>query len=606
MYAFKLKPKQKESELMPIKDIDVDQKALGPEHSLLSTVWASFGLFEAKAKRKLVFLILAMVIGAVFEAVGAAAIVPFVALLSEPNLAEKHVLLEKFYRLTRANDPAEFIVFTSVALLCYFVLKNIYLAWGANAQFKFVYGEMPKFSSRIFLRYMHRSVAEQGQANSSELIRNVGNEVFMFFNNFVVPSMTLITEAMVMMAMVTVLLLVAPLPSVLALGILGASTFLFHRLVRSKAKRFGSQQQLENAERIRWITQGLSSLKEVNILGVQNYFTAHFNKHEQNFAVAARYAMFLNQTPRLFIETVAFAALFIGVAISLSFGAERSNLLPILALFAISAVRLLPSLNRILLSITRMTYYKPSALVVLRQNELFLHHQNVQEREEIAVIRDWKELRFEGVSFSYNTERNVLVDANLRILRGSSVALVGPSGAGKTTIADLAMGLLTPTRGRILLDDQDICDISSSWKRRIGYVPQHIYLLDDSVRRNVAFGLTDSEISDADVWRALKMSQLDQFVSFLPQQLDTPIGENGGLLSGGQRQRLGIARALYRDPEFIVLDEATSALDEATEKEIAQTLEEITGEKTLLIIAHRPETIRRCQYKYSVTENRNL
>lgn len=277
-------------------------------------------------------------------------------------------------------------------------------------------------------------------------------------------------------------------------------------------------------------------------------------------------------------------------------------MLPVLALFAVAAVRLLPSLNRILLSFTRMAYYRPAAEIVLEAHKERVQQQTLIIERLHRPVAHWQELKFDNVSFAYPGSGDVLTNLNLTISRGTSVALIGPSGSGKTTIADLVLGLLHPTRGRILLDGEDIRSFGDGWRAHLGYIPQLIYLLDDSVRRNVAFGLPDEVIDDAQVWHALRLARLEDYVRGLPEQLLTSIGENGGKLSGGQRQRLGIARALYDDPDFIVLDEATSALDETTEREIANTLDGLKGEKTLLIIAHRPETINRCQYKYAVDQ----
>lgn len=575
-----------------------------PSFDLVRTAIQAFNLFDKKAQSQLIFLLILMVIGAVLEALGAAIIVPFVALLDNPSLITSNSVLHKTFLLSKANTENGFISLMAIFLLVYFLLKNLYLTWSINAQYRFVYSEMPGFSSKLLSKYIHQPISEHYKTNSSEMLRNVGNEVFMYFNNFVIPAMTLVTELMVMVAMIIVLLWTALVPTIVALFVLGSLTVVFYKVVRSRARHFGKEQQAHNAERIKWITQGLSSIKEIKILGCEKFFIDCFNVHEDKFALAARYAMFLNQTPRLFIETVSFAALFLSVGFATSTGRDLTTILPLLALFAIAAVRLLPSLNRILLSVTRLTYYKATALVVIDAKRS-VDCDNNGENNIRGELTDWQELRFEGVSFSF-TQDEFLFDLNLNIKKGSSVALIGPSGCGKSTMADLAMGLLKPTKGRILLDNQDINCLGVAWQKRIGYVPQAVYLIDDTIRCNVAFGLREEEIDDDRVWDALKLARLDEYVSALPDKIFSSVGENGNRLSGGQRQRLGIARALYRDPEFIVLDEATSALDNTTEKEIADTLEELTGKKTLIVIAHRPETMNRCELKFLVSENRFL
>lgn len=571
---------------------------------LLHTLLASLRIFDPAARARLAVLLLTMIGGAAFEAAGAAVIVPFIALINDPGYLSSQPVIANLFAYSGLSSPDAFIIAASIGLLVFFIAKNIYLMLMTNAQFRFVFTEMPRFSSDLFARSMARPLSAHAQTNSAEMIRNVSNEVFMFFNNFLIPAMTLLTEVLVLLAILVVLLWIAPLPTIAAIVVLGGLTKLFYRFIRPKIRRFGQLQQLHNTERIKWINQGLGSIKEIKVLGREQYFIDRFCRHEREFAESARYAMTLNQTPRLYIETIAFSALFAGVAAALLSGQDRGAVLPVLALFAVASVRLLPSLNRTLLSITRMAYYRPAAEIVLASRADSGQEQSVTAFEASKSLGNWKELRLDQVSFAYPGAGEVLTNLNLSIPRGASVALVGPSGSGKTTIADLVLGLHAPTRGRILIDDEDVRSYGAAWRRRLGYIPQTIYLLDDSIRRNVAFGLPDEAIDDVRVWNALRLARLDEHVRQLPGQLDAAVGEDGGKLSGGQRQRLGIARALYDDPDFIVLDEATSALDEKTEREIAETLESLQGEKTLLVIAHRPETINRCQYKFAVNQRK--
>lgn len=567
---------------------------------LLHLLAGSYRLFDVAARRQLLALLVLMVLGAGLEALGAAVIVPFVALINDPGYAQSQPQLAQLLRWLGVSNLDAFVGAVAIALLVFFIAKNLFLTALASVQFRFVYGQMPWFSCTLLERYMHQPLVAVHKANTSVLIRNVSNEVTMYFTNFLIPAMTLITELMVLVAILATLLWIAPMPTVIAIASLGGLTKLFYGLVRARVRRYGVEQQHHNAERIKWVTQGLAALKEARLLRRESFFVERFRRHELPFAHAARYAMLLNQTPRLFIETISFAALFLGVAVALQLGQHRAAVLPMLALFAVAAVRLLPSLNRILLSITRMSYYRPAAEVVLNAWREAQSEAMIAPPPNSRRLRPWSSLRLEGVAFSYPGGAEVLRGVNLDVQRGSSVALVGPSGSGKSTLADLMLGLLTPSEGRVRLDDEDLAECLPEWQARVGYIPQTTYMLDDSVRRNVAFGLPDSEIDDARVWKALTLARMDGMVRSLPGELNAPVGENGGRLSGGQRQRLGIARALYGDPEFLVLDEATSALDETTEREIADTLEALVGEHTLVVIAHRPEMIRRCQRSFAV------
>jgi ATP-binding cassette subfamily C protein len=255
-----------------------------------------------------------------------------------------------------------------------------------------------------------------------------------------------------------------------------------------------------------------------------------------------------------------------------------------------------------------MAYYRTAAQVVLESRRLAVKSDiSCTFATRQRTLKDWRQLSLCDVSFSYpGSTQSILSNVNLTIKRGTSVALIGPSGSGKTTLADLVLGLLTPLSGKIEVDGRNIHSLLGDWQSELGYIPQSIYLLDDTIRRNIAFGVPDDLIDDKKVWKSLQHASMDDVVRALPGQLDWSVGENGSCLSGGQRQRLGIARALYKEPQFLVLDEATSALDETTEREIACTLDQLVGERTLLVIAHRPETIRRCQVKYDVSSGRFL
>jgi ABC-type multidrug transport system fused ATPase/permease subunit len=563
---------------------------------LMYLVVDSFRAFDRRSQRRIVGILLLTAMGAFLEAAGAALIVPFVAMINDPGYLSTQAQLRTLFEMSLFSTTEGFLIATALALFLFFVIKNAFVVSILNMQFSFVYGEMPRFSCNLYRGYLTRPLAQHGRMNSSELIRNVNNEVQLYFTNFLIPTLTLITELLVLTAIVAVLLLIAPMPALAAIVLLGGMTKAFYAAVRGRVNKYGQEAQHHNAD----------SIKETKILGREDFFVQSFNFHENRFAESSRYAMLLNQTPRLFIETLAFTALFLGVALALAVGQNRSEVLPVLALFAVASIRLLPSLNRVLLSLTRMTYYRPAAQVVLDSRRFAANsNANPTSASRQRKFKDWRELCLQDVSFRYpGSAQSILTNVNLTIKRGTSVALVGPSGCGKTTLADLVLGLLTPISGKIEVDGQNIHSLLGDWQDELGYIPQSIYLLDDTIRRNIAFGVPDDLVDDEQVWKSLQYASMDDVVRTLPGQLDCSVGENGSCLSGGQRQRLGIARALYHEPQFLVLDEATSALDEATEREIAGTLDQLVGERTLLIIAHRPETVRRCQVKFDISRAR--
>lgn len=586
---------------------DEESREQGPS-GLVNLVAKSFRAFDRRSRQRIIGILLLTAIGAFLEAAGAALIVPFVAMINDPSYLSTQAHLRTLFEMSPFRTTNGFLIATALTLFIFFVIKNAFVLGILNMQFSFVYGEMPRFSCNLYRSYLNRPLAQHGRINSAELIRNVNTEVQLYFTNFLIPTLTLITEVLVLIAIVAVLLLIAPMPAIAAIVLLGGMTKAFYAAVRVRVNKHGQDAQHHNAERIKWVSQGLNSIKETKILGREDFFVKSFNFHENRFAESSRYAMLLNQTPRLFIETLAFTALFLGVALALAVGQNRTEVLPVLALFAVAAIRLLPSLNRVLLSLTRMAYYKPAAQVVLNSSSFAVKSDaNSQHTSRQSKLKNWKELCLHDVSFHYPAStHSLLANVNLTIKRGTSVALIGPSGIGKTTLADLILGLLIPISGKIEVDGQNIHSMLPDWQDQLGYIPQSIYLLDDTIRRNIAFGVQDDLIDDQQVWNALQYASMADVVRALPGQLDCSVGENGSCLSGGQRQRLGIARALYHEPQFLVLDEATSALDEATESEIAGTLDQLVGERTLLVIAHRPETIRRCHVKYDVSRGRFL
>ncbi|MFT9493368.1 ABC transporter ATP-binding protein, partial [Anaerosolibacter sp.] len=409
------------------------------------------------------------------------------------------------------------------------------------------------------------------------------------------------------------LVITAPLATVTASILLGGSVFLFFKYFRKKIGKLGLEQQVLSAAMIKWVNQGLGASKEVKVSGKEEFFINEYAKQSQTKANNSLYMKMLEQIPRLFIETLLVSIVLISMLVIVIQESDTTTVISTMALFAMAAFRLMPSINRVMALITGIRYSQPALTVVfedLRIEDKMLSIKFGSTNPSTAGNRIGPKtynnsINLDNVSFRYPNQLDYSIkDVSLTIPIGQSVAFVGESGAGKTTLVDLILGLFQPESGKITVDGKNLNEQVLIWQKKIGYIPQTIFLTDDTIRGNVAFGIEDKNIKDADIWRALDQAQLKEFVESLPEKLESKVGERGVRLSGGQRQRIGIARALYHDPEILFMDEATSALDNETEKEIIKAIDGLKGDKTLIIIAHRLSTIENCDVVYKMNKGR--
>jgi len=482
------------------------------------------------------------------------------------------------------------------------LFKAIFLAFLAWRQMSFAFGVEAQLSQRLFTVYLRQPYTFHLQRNSAQLIRNAVNDVNLFTFNVIIPGMSLVTEALVFPGLCILLLVVEPLGALIVVTVLGTCAWGFQRLTRGRIGRWGETRQHHEGLRIQHLQQGLGGAKDVKLLGRETDFLEQYSVHNAQCARAGRLQLFLQQLPRLWLELLAAAGLATLVLAMLAQGRDFSAILPMLGLFAMAAFRLMPSVNRVLSSIQSLRY----GLAVINTLHEELKLAAPAPRKPGTAIAPFREtLELDQVSFTYfGTPVPAIKDLSLVIRRGESVGFIGPSGAGKTTLVDVLLGLLAPDSGEVRVDGNDIQRSLRTWQDQIGYVPQSVFLTDDTLRRNVAFGLPSAQVDEAAVWRAIRAAQLEEFVQSLPQGLDTVVGERGIRLSGGQRQRIGISRALYHDPATLVLDEASSSLDTATEREVMQAVRALQGSKTILIVAHRLSTVEHCDRLYRLEQGR--
>jgi ATP-binding cassette subfamily C protein len=555
-------------------------------------------LLSKKERQQAFVLVGLMIIGAALEVVGVGAIPAFVSFLSDPERMLDRPLFSRLASSFPISSTNDFLLWASGALLLFFLLKNAYLAALTYINARFLFGLQTSLATRLFKKYLHRPYTFHLQTNTAELLRAVNGDTWMVVHGVVIHALVLIMEFCVLVLVFALLIYVEPLVSLVTVASLGTASAVFYRASRNAVSHYGKEDQYQRGQMIKFAQEGLGGLKEIQVLGRESFFDARYTESTAAHARAARFAKVAADMPRPFIETIAILGLFMIAAIFLVQGRPLQSIIPTLALFSVAAVRLIPSFNRLTSSVTQLRYNTYSVDVVygeLVTNRSITPPCDTETSGQSALVTLKSAIELDDVHYVYpGADTPAVRGISLQIPVGSAVAFVGPSGGGKTTVVDLILGLMSPTNGEIRVDGTNIHANLGGWRRNVGYIPQSIYLSDDTIRRNIAFGLQDSEIDEDKVWLAVTSAQLDELVQALPDGLNTPVGEHGVRLSGGQRQRIGIARALYHNPEVLIMDEATSALDNETERLIVHAVERLRGDRTIIMVAHRLSTVKGC------------
>lgn len=553
-------------------------------------------------RRQAIALFLTMLVSTFFEMVSVGAVIPALSFLStSSSVGGRSPFVQAILDFFGNPSDQQVIAGGLIALLAVYVVKNLVLTALAWQQSTFLAGLMRGLSDRLFATYMSQPWAFHLQRNSAQLIRNNTSEITMFVNGCH-NALLFGTEALVAMAIGLLLVCVEPVAAVLVGLVIGLATVGLHLITRRRLVSWGRTRQNYERKRIQDLQQGLGGAKDVKLLGRESEFIEEYRQATALVAHAYQRQYFVSQLPRLWYEMLAVAGLvLLGVAFLIQ-GASGRAMIPRLGLFAAAAFRLLPSLNRIVSAWQSLIYLTP--IVDTLGEELALPSKPI--RQNNFVRRPFtRDISLQNVTFAYPKSHGPSIsEISLTIRKGSSVGIIGGSGAGKSTLVDLLLGLLSPDSGVVSVDGANIQADLRGWQNNLGYVPQTIFLTDDSIRRNVAFGVPSNEIDDVAVEKSLRAAQLDQFVAGLPAGVDTVIGERGVRLSGGQRQRIGIARALYFDPPILVLDEATSSLDTSTENDVMEAVNRLHGSKTLVIVAHRLSTVSNCDTLFELVNGK--
>ena len=557
----------------------------------LSTSGKIWSLLTSTERRSVLVLLVMMLIAMLLETVSVGLVIPAMSLLTQENAEANNLALQEvFIALGRPSQRTLIIAGMLILVAVYFV-KTLFLAFMAWWQTRFAFGIHASLSLRLFELYLRQTYTFHLQKNSAQLIRNVTNEVSMF--TISVSSVVVVaSELFVLVGLLALVLYIEPVGALSAVCVLGLASWVFHRPTASHIGNWGEARQFHEGMRFQHLQQGLAGVKDVILLGREAGFIENFREHNAQVAHAGHLQQTIERIPRLWLEFVSVIGLAIVVISMLMQNKSPETVLTTLGLFAATSFRLLPSINRIFNGVQAIRFGLPAVNVLHAE---FRHHIPVPISDQISVKPFCDMLEFDKVSFSYpNTAKPTVRNISLVISKGESVGFVGKSGSGKSTLVDICLGLIAPNAGEVRIDGKDIRSNLREWQNQIGYVPQAIYLTDDTLRRNVAFGLLDEQIDDAAVLRAINDAKLGDFLRAQPKGLETMVGERGVRLSGGQRQRIGIARALYHNPSVLVLDEASSALDTATELEVMQTVNTFRGDKTIIIVAHRLSTVEHC------------
>ena len=568
-------------------------------------------LLDARQKRIMVVIVFLMLIGGVLESLSISVVIPVISVLLDPGAVEKNEFLAAIYNGLRLQNVTQFTVVMLVALIGAFILKNLFLFLQNVVHLKFVYTNQFATSRRMMINFMKRPYEYYLNADTAVIQRNITSDVNNMYG-LILSVLQLISEAVVFACLVAVLLVVDA-KMIMTIAVLLVVVLLLIKVVLKPIMvKAGQDNQDYYSGLYKWIEQSVMGIKEIKIANKEQYFIHEYAKCGFGYVNAVQKYNLFNSTPRLLIETVCIAGLVLYMMIVMLQGATVTEMIPQLTTFGMAAMRLIPSANRINNYLTSISYFEPFFMGVSDHLQEEIHDETMvydveayDQKKVVEKLDIKKAIKLEDITYKYpNSEQLIFDHADMEIPVGSAVGIVGSSGSGKTTVVDILLGLLELQSGKIYADGIDVKEHYEEWLKNIGYIPQTIFMIDSTIRKNVAFGIADEDIDDERVWAVLKEAQLDEFVRSLPEGLDTGIGERGIRLSGGQRQRIGIARALFEDPEVLVLDEATSALDNDTEAAIMESINRLHGKKTLIIIAHRLQTIEKCDIVYRVEQGK--
>lgn len=566
-----------------------------------------YRVLDNQQRKEVVLLLVIIVLNSLFELLGVSAILPLITAVTDPSAIEQKAYFRVINSILEIENTEQTVVVLSFVLVIVYIIKNAFILLMNHTLYKCTYRNQRKLSVRLVNSYMKQDYSYHVKHNIAEIERNVG-DANTFFST-VQYLLQLMIEILVCFALAIFLMIVDVGTTLVIVFLMVILLFLFVRIYKDRMKQLGKLSREYTALKNQWFLQSFNGIKEIKTTNKEAYFLEQYDSMYKKSAEVMQKNVFLSSIPKPVVETISICSILIFMAVRILMGSDLSSFVPTLSVFAVAAFRMLPSFNRISGNLSTIMFSKASVDAVynglIEISELENKEQKHNINENIKLhLNDQLELR--NVVFAYPTKPDVIVlkGINITIPSKKAVAFVGSSGAGKTTVADILMGLYEPLQGTVAVDGINIYENIRAWHNIIGYIPQSIYMIDDTIRANVAFGIPREQVDDDKVWKALEDAQLAEFVRKQEKGLDSNIGDRGVKVSGGQRQRIGIARALYNQPELLILDEATSALDNETEEAVMDAIYRLSGRVTMVVIAHRLTTIKDCDIIYEIKDGR--
>ena len=555
-------------------------------------------IYNKKQQIKFLFLFGLIVVSGFLELIGISLILPFINVVMNPEIIMTNRYLNFVYNFFHITDTTNFLIFLAFVLIASYIFKNLYMLVVYYFQYKVLYNAQKDISLQLIRYYVNQPYSYHLNINTSEMVRIVTDDTSRC-SDFLTNAFFMLTEFIVLLLVISFLFYINKTVTFILVVLFICIFLVIFKILKPRLKIFAKNNQKYHAGMIKWIQQSLGAIKDIKILQKEQFFINKYYDSSVKYTSAQKHFHFLEQFPRLLIESFVVSIILSVIIYLLYKGIDASTIIIQMAVFAMAAFRLMPSMNRMQVALNALMYYMPSINVVYRdlKNTRVSGYLKEDENKQLNMEKD---VLINNISYKYpNTEKYIFKNVSFSIKRGKSIGFVGPTGAGKTTIIDVILGLLNPTDGSITIGGIDVHKNKNNWFSKIGYVPQFIYLTDDTIKNNILF-YDDENVDEEKLNIVIEQAQLKEFIESLPKGLDTIVGERGIRLSGGQRQRIGIARALYKKPEILVLDEATSALDNETEKAVMQAIEHLYGKITMLVIAHRLTTIEKCDEIYEI------